>query len=94
MQGLQALWRAFQNGPSALVQCPLEAILDYDLDALKALRHLLEKETSLLVRKFFSLPSLMRVKSSDQRFATETLVGISQTEDEGVSQKKETKDRD
>ena len=39
-----------QKGPAALRQCPLEAILDYDMDALKALRHLLEKEMALLVR--------------------------------------------
>lgn len=55
MQGLRALWRATQNGPSALMQCPLEAILDYDLDALKALRQLLEKEISLLVSSVIHL---------------------------------------
>ena len=54
MQGLLAVWRAVHNGPVALMQCPLEAILDYDLDALKVLRHLLEKEMSLLVRSLLT----------------------------------------
>lgn len=54
IQGLEALWKATQAGPSALLQCPLEAILDYDLDALRVLQQLLESEMTLLVR-----PSLL-----------------------------------
>ena len=49
MRGLEALCQASQQGASALAQCPLEAILDYDEDALVALRELLEREINLQV---------------------------------------------
>ena len=60
LQAVEALWRATRGGPSAVLQCPLEAILDYDPDALRALREILDKEMALLVSWLLTSSEMMR----------------------------------
>ena len=56
-RGFQALHRAVQLcGPAGAHQCPLEAILEYDVDALRAVRELVVKEMSLPVNRFHLSP--------------------------------------
>jgi hypothetical protein len=64
-RGFEALYRAVQLGSAGANQCPLEAILEYDLDALRAVRELVVKEMGMPVSdSMYGTASTLSMESS------------------------------